>query len=195
MSRVSKEQMELNRIAIEKASSRLFRERGLAGVSVADLMAEAGLTHGGFYGHFTSKDELAAIACTKAFEQSELRWLKRVKDEPDDAAALTAITNAYLSTGNRDFAGTGCPLTSLATDVTREPKGKPVRDAFLTGLNNLIEILVDIQSTEDVTRNRSLALVQLSTMVGAQVLARATQGDKISDELLDAAREELIPDD
>ena len=80
MPRVSREQTDINRLAIEDASSRLFREQGIKAVSVADLMAAAGLTHGGFYGHFESKDALAAVACAKAFEQSAGRWEKRLDD-------------------------------------------------------------------------------------------------------------------
>ena len=74
MPRVSREQTDKNRLLIEAASARLFKEHGFDGVSVADIMASAGLTHGGFYGHFESKDELAALACAKAFEESAARW-------------------------------------------------------------------------------------------------------------------------
>ena len=74
MPRVSKEQTDRNRLLIEAASARLFKERGLNGVSVTDIMASAGLTHGGFYGHFESKDELAAVACERAFGESVVRW-------------------------------------------------------------------------------------------------------------------------
>jgi len=193
MSRVSRQQAELNRTAIEDTSSRLFREKGITGVSVADLMAAVGLTHGGFYGHFESKDALAAIACAKAFEQSTAKWNKRVSEHPDRAAALASIVDNYLSIKSRNGAGTGCPLSALAIDVAREPADKPVREAFLAGVNNLLEVLVGIQGTGDDTRDRTLALGQLSTMVGGLVLARATRGDKISDEFLAAAREQLIP--
>ena len=192
MSRVSREQAELNRTAIEDTSSRLFREKGITGVSVTDLMAAVGLTHGGFYGHFESKDALAAIACAKAFEQSVAKWHKRVGDHSDRTAALASIVDNYLSIKSRNGAGTGCPLSALAIDVAREPADKPVRDAFLTGVNNLLEILVGLQGAGDDTRDRTLALGQLSTMVGGLVLARATRGDRISEEFLAAAREQLI---
>lgn len=192
MSRVSREQAELNRIAIEDASSRLFKEKGIAGVSVADLMASVGLTHGGFYGHFQSKDELAAIACAKAFDQSTARWKKRVEDHPDRAAALASIIDNYLSIESRNSVGTGCPLSALAIDVARESEDKPVHDAFLTGVNNLLEIMVGLQGTGSDAHDRMRALGLISTMVGGLVLARATRGDNISDEFLVAAREQLI---
>lgn len=191
--RVSREQAAANRERILEVASRLFREKGLGGIGVADLMQEAGLTHGGFYGHFQSKDALAAIACAKAFEQSKAKWKKRVEEQPNRAAALASIVENYLSAKSRNAAGTGCPLSALATDVAREPADKPVRDAFLGGIYNLLEILAGLQGSGDDTRDRALALGQLSTMVGALVLARATRGDKISDELLAAARESLTP--
>lgn len=98
MPRVSKAEAEKNRAIIEQVSARLFREQGFHGISVADLMSAAGLTHGGFYGHFESKDALAAIACERAFEESVERWRKRVDAAPDRAAALESLLDGYLST-------------------------------------------------------------------------------------------------
>src|ERR1700712_5572689 len=97
MPRVSRAEADSHREAITDASARLFKERGLKGVSVADLMGAAGLTHGGFYGHFESKDALAAVACAKAFEQSGTRWQARVDDSANSADALKSIARAYLS--------------------------------------------------------------------------------------------------
>ena len=191
MSRVSREQADLNRLAIEVASARLFRERGIGGVSVAKLMAEAGLTHGGFYGHFQSKDALAGIACATAFRQSTVKWQQRITDHPDHAAALRSIIENYLSAKSRGAAGTGCPLSALAAEVAREPAYQPVRKAFLAGLKDLVEILSSLQSTGNSARNGRRALGQLATMVGGLVLARATEGDGLSDEILAAARMQL----
>ena len=192
MPRVSKAEAEKNRAIIEQVSSRLFREQGFHGISVADLMGAAGLTHGGFYGHFESKDALAAIACTRAFEESEARWRKRVDDAPDHTAALTALIDGYLSTRNRNSAGTGCPVAALANDVAREPDNKPVRAAFHDGLENLLEILSGIQTGPDDAANRSTALAQMATLAGALMLARATQGTPLSNEVLTAARSFLL---
>jgi TetR/AcrR family transcriptional repressor of nem operon len=193
MPRVSKEQTELNRSAIENASARLFREKGLNGVSVADLMAAAGLTHGGFYGHFSSKDELAAVACARAFEQSSARWAARVKDQPDDAAARKALIEAYLAPQNLHDAGNGCPAMTLAGDVAREAPGKPVRAAYLAGMSELVEILAAFTPSTDAGQRRQAALAQWSTMVGAMTLARATADSAIANEILAAARASLLP--
>jgi TetR/AcrR family transcriptional repressor of nem operon len=157
-------------------------------------MGAAGLTHGGFYGHFESKDALAAIACARAFEESEARWRKRVDDAPDRPAALTALVDGYLSARNRNGPGAGCPVAALANDVAREPEGKPVRAVFHEGLENLLEILASVQPGDDDTQRRSTAIAQMATLAGALVLARATQGTPLSNEVLAATKAHLLAD-
>ena len=192
MPRVSRAVTEKNRAAIERVSARLFREQGLQGVSVADLMAAAGLTHGGFYGHFESKDALATVACTKAFDEAVERWESRISATTDRKSALTALVNGYLSSRNSDMVGSGCPLAALATDVAREPVGKPVRNAYMAGLRRLLGVLNALQSNDNPKKDRSVALAQLSTMVGALVLARATKRHALSEQILAAARENML---
>jgi TetR/AcrR family transcriptional repressor of nem operon len=192
MPRVSRQQAESNRLAIQDASARLFREQGVKGVSVADVMAAAGLTHGGFYGHFESKDELAAVACARAFEQSTERWRRRVEGKPDSASALSSLVDGYLSVQSRNGVGDGCPISALATDVAREPADKPIRAAYLAGLKEHFEVLLSLHDSGDAATDREEALSQLSTLVGAMVLSRATRGDAISEELLGAARAHLL---
>ena len=102
MPRASKEQSAVHRKTITDASARLMRERGIQSVSVAELMGAAGLTHGGFYGHFESKDALAAEACGLAFSESVDKWQKRIAGHSDDAGAFKAIVEAYLSVRTRD---------------------------------------------------------------------------------------------
>jgi TetR/AcrR family transcriptional repressor of nem operon len=191
MARVSQAQSDRNRQTIEAVSARLFREQGLRGVSVDDLMAAAGLTHGGFYGHFESKDALAAVACTQAFRQSAGRWQDRIKGKPDRPAALKAVVDAYLSRRSRDDPGNSCPVTALAGDVAREPAHKPIRAAFTAGIKDQLAVLASLQATDDPETARERALVQLATLVGALLLARATCGDAVSQRFLDAAREHL----
>ena len=191
MPRVSREQTDINRLAIEDASSRLFREQGIKAVSVADLMAAAGLTHGGFYGHFESKDALAAVACAKAFEQSAGRWEKRLGGNLQPAG-LTGLFEAYLSQHSCNNPGAGCPIVGLGIDVAREPADKPIHAAYLGGLKQLIGLLEAAQDTGDTQADRSRTLVQMATLVGAMVLARATSGDALSGEILGAARSHLV---
>ena len=191
MPRVSKHQSQLNRVAITEASARLFRERGIAGTSVADLMGAAGLTHGGFYGHFDSKDALAAAACESAFAASVARWKARVADAKDVDAARTAIIDGFLSIKARNTPGHSCPTATLAGDVAREAVEAPIRAAFAAGLEDLLEILGSLQASADPSFDRRAALADLSLLVGAQILARATSQTALSSELLAAARDRL----
>lgn len=195
MPRVSRLQQAANRDAIEDVSARLFRERGLNGVSVADLMAAAGLTHGGFYGHFDSKDALAAAACTRAFAQSSQRraaWLAHVNDTDDRRSGFVA---RYLSVRHRDDPGHGCPAAALACDVGREPRDKPVRSAYAAGLANMVKAVAALSAAgaTGAARQRAQALTDVATLVGALVLSRATKGDPISAEILAAVQATLAP--
>jgi TetR/AcrR family transcriptional repressor of nem operon len=174
------------------AAARLLRERGIRGASVADLMAAAGLTHGGFYGHFASKDALVAAACADAYSGSVERWKARIAGCADRDAARTALIDGYLSPVSRASPGTSCPTAALAADVAREPPEAPVRDAFREGLEQLAELLASVEATGHADHDRRQALGDLSTMMGALLLARATAGHAISDELLAAGRERLV---
>lgn len=192
MPRVNRAETEKNRKAIEHAASRLIRERGLS-VSVADLMGAAGLTHGGFYGHFRSKDELNSIACALAFSEGENRWKGFIADEDSSEGARAAMVENYISPNSRAAPGAKCPLAALAVDVSREDASKPVREAFNAGIEGLVELFASVLPSDDTPdKRRSDALVQISTMVGVLVLARATNGKPISDELLNAARTHLL---
>lgn len=190
MARVSKQQMARNREEIIQVSSQLFRERGLNGVSVNDLMAAAGLTHGGFYGHFSSKDELAAIASRKALDDSASRWQDiRHQSQHDD---FRTLVEAYLSATHRDAAKDGCPITALASDIAREGENKPVRDVYLDGVKALLDRLESVSDIQGAEQRKQHVLVQLSLLLGALTLARATAGDALSDAFLLSAKTALI---
>lgn len=191
MPRVSRAQTAANHQAIENAASRLFRERGLHGVSVAEVMADCGLTHGGFYLHFASKDALAAAACGHAFAHAHETWQRRVAAADSAAAAKRAIAEGYLDSAYRDPAVAACPTATLVTDVAREPVAHPIHAAYLAGVTQQIDTLAALGASGDAARDRAAACVQLATMMGALLLARATRGDAVSDEILDAARAHL----
>src|SRR5215218_2291355 len=106
--RVSREQADKNREHVIDVASRLFRQRGFEGIGVADLMKEAGLTHGGFYGHFASKDDLIAEAAARALTRALANWSSVAERAPDDP--LSAIADAYLTGPHRDNPGAGCLL-------------------------------------------------------------------------------------
>ena len=191
MPRVSRAQAEDNHQAIEDAASRLFRERGLDAVTVADVMAEAGLTHGGFYTHYSSKDDLAASACTAAFAVAAEKWRRRIESAPSAAAAREAITDGYLRDQHCDPTVATCPTATLVTDVARAHTSHPIRPAYLEGVREQINTLAKLQSSADPAGAREAAWVQLATMMGALLLARATHGDPLSDEIVTAARKHL----
>ena len=193
MPRVSRAEAESHREQITDASSRLFKERGIDGVSVADLMGAAGLTHGGFYGHFESKDALAGVAVAHAFGQSAERWRKRVAAQPDAPAGRATLIDKFLAPRSLKDVGASCPSVSMATDVAREPAAAPIRAAFVDGLEGLVQILAGVEGGPDAAARRTAALADYATMAGALLLARATEGSPLATELLAAARARLLP--
>ncbi len=193
MPRVSRAEAEIHREQITEASARLFRERGINGVSVADLMGAAGLTHGGFYGHFESKDALAGVAVAHAFEQSVERWNRRIAAAPDDAARRAVLVDKFLAHRSMKDVGMGCPSVSMAGDVAREPATAPIRTAYLDGLESLVQVLASVEQGADAAAKRAAALADFATLAGALMLARATEGAPLSAEILAAARARLAP--
>ncbi|WP_277964851.1 TetR family transcriptional regulator [Pseudomonas sp. RIT-To-2] len=191
MPRVSRQQTERNREIILQVATRLFRERGLKGLSVAEVMNAAGLTHGGFYGHFESKEALAAQACQQAFDQSVQRWAERTAPTRDRKGARRVLVDNYLADNNRDIPGDGCPAVGLAGDVCHEAEDSPLRRVYTEGVHALIDDYEAVMDQPQAEARRQTALVEFALMVGAITLARATEGDPLSDEILQAARESL----
>jgi TetR/AcrR family transcriptional regulator, transcriptional repressor for nem operon len=190
MARVSREQAHLNRERVVEVASRLFRERGYQGIGIADLMAEAGLTHGGFYNNFASKDALAGEACAYAFGDTDFDLaVSAGKREP---GSLGTMVDAYLSPSHRARPGTGCPLPALAADAAREPLGSPLRHSFTAGLTAMVERVAAVLPAATKARRRKRALGSIATLVGAVALARAVDDDDLAEEILEAARAAAI---
>jgi TetR/AcrR family transcriptional repressor of nem operon len=186
--RVSREVAAANRARIIAMASNLFREKGFNGIGVADIMQAADLTHGGFYGHFKSKDELVVEACETALAKAALTWAQRAADAPE--RPLEALYKEYLSPGKREQAGRSCCFAVLGADAARQ--GKPVRAAFAAGLKPLIDILAKFVPAASKAARRRKALAVMSQLVGAMVLARAVDDPALSDEILAAAKAELL---
>jgi TetR/AcrR family transcriptional repressor of nem operon len=176
MMRVTREQVTENRQTILDAAGRLFRERGFDAVTVAEVMNAAGLTHGGFYGYFKSKDDLIAEALAETLTGNRER-------PSGDFAAYVA---AYLSRTHRDDRRHGCATAALAADTARQ--ADDIRSEMTTGLKRQIERLSRIAPGEDSARKRRAAIAGWATMVGAMILARASNDPKLSDEVLDETR-------
>jgi TetR/AcrR family transcriptional regulator, transcriptional repressor for nem operon len=159
-------------------------------------MATAGLTHGGFYRHFESKDALVAQACAAAFTQ-RLAAMDDALEATDNAdAARRAWLGDYLSPTHRDTPDNGCATAALAGDVARAPDGAALRDAYVEGLRSMIEKMGGLGNRpEDTEAREQEVLVELATAVGALVLSRATAGDDLSERLLAATRRHLIDDE
>ncbi len=192
MPRVSRAQAHAHREAIAEAAARLFRERGFDGVSVAEAMSAAGLTHGGFYGHFQSKDALAAEACERSFAKSAEAWRATAAAAASPEAALAEIVGNYLRDGAETVPRPACAAVALAGDVARCPPEKPVHNAFAEGVEALLAALEGPLAQRSETP-RADAAVLLATLVGALGLARATRGTPLAAEILAAARAHLIP--
>jgi TetR/AcrR family transcriptional repressor of nem operon len=182
--KVSREQMAASRERLLDIAARLFRERGFEGVSVAEVMQQAGLTHGGFYGHFASKEALAAEAATHALAQTSSRWKATLEDSGADG--LTRIVDAYLSQRHRDHPGAGCAIAALGPELARQ--ADPVRNAFASELENLIAVLAGFLPGADPAERRKRAQALMAQLVGAIVLARALGRSVQSAEILEAVR-------
>lgn len=186
--RVSREKAAANRERIIETAGALFRANGFGGIGVADIMKAADLTHGGFYGHFASKDDLAAQASHRAAARSAANWRKVVADAPDKPFA--ALLERYLSPRHRDDPGQGCAFAALGGDAARS--GKTVRSAFTQGLLPLLDILAKAMPPGSKAARRRKALAAMAGLVGALTLARAVDDPSLSDEILEAARRELL---
>jgi TetR/AcrR family transcriptional repressor of nem operon len=192
MSKASQADAAIHREEVVAAASRLLRERGAAGISVSDVMSAAGLTHGGFYKHFSSKDELVGIAASEAFD-GLLSLMDRLRsDIPDRATAKGAMLDDYLSAEHRDNPGDGCANTGLASDAARASAESPLRRSYRAGVEKTLAQLTGYEAdAADPAEARRQAIGDLATMVGALTLARATAGDALSDEILEVVREQL----
>jgi len=163
---------------VKKASVRL-REKGAHGIGVADLMKDAGLTHGGFYAHFDSREALVVEAFAYAMDRSTERW-RRLGEQTPPEKRLSAIVDAYLSPVHRDDPGHGCAVPALGAEIAREsPK---TRKAFSAKLEQLVDVIA--AQIPDVPRKaaRKQALAALATMMGTVVLARVAGNGEFSDE-------------
>ncbi|WP_291589421.1 TetR/AcrR family transcriptional regulator [Comamonas sp. UBA7528] len=199
--KVSKAQAAENRAGIVDAAARLYREHGLAGVGVADITRDAGLTHGGLYRHFESKDALAREACLRAFDWTitPLEALDAPRADAGPEQLLQSLVDSYLSTTHRDHPGNGCPAAALAVDAARA--GPEMSAVFAQGVEQNIQrftrALMPASARDQrpaTPEERARTIAMLSSMVGALVLARATAAGNpaLSEEILTTLRAQLV---
>jgi TetR/AcrR family transcriptional repressor of nem operon len=185
--KVSKETMAEHREQIIVAAARRFREGGFDNVSVADIMKEVGLTHGGFYGHFTSKEELAALASLRALTETVVKWQTLADEAPGDR--LKAVVDSYLSLRHHNRAETGCLLAALGTEISRQPAA--VKEAVTVGQQKILDFLSGIAPGKTKALRRKQAVVTLAAMVGGMTIARATSDPQFRQEILDTVADSV----
>jgi len=187
--RYSKEhKQETHERIVKKASVRL-REKGAHGIGVADLMKEAGLTHGGFYAHFDSREALVVEAFAYAMDRSTERWRKVAEQTPPDKRLATIVEN-YLTPVHRDDPGNGCAVPALGAEIAREsPK---TRKAFAAKLEQMIDMMADQVPDVPPKAARKQAMATLATMIGTLVLSRIAGTGEFSGEILGAGREAVL---
>ena len=172
-----------NRQTVINVASRLFRERGFDGIGLKGLMEGAGLTQGAFYKQFASKEDLAARASRRALESASRRWSAAAADNPEDP--LGAVVAFYLSADHRDEKMDGCPIVALGSDAARQ--SSEVKASFETGIREYLKMLGGWLGEVDGEEPSGKAMAILSTMVGAVVLSRAINDERLSKQFLQAA--------
>ena len=183
----SQTQKRKNHERIVRTASKRFREKGLEGVGIADLMQEIGLTVGGFYKHFDSRDDLVVEALRYALST-------RRRQAPAAASGGPPLTYAklvedYLSEEHRDHPGSGCVISALAGDIARS--GKRTRAVLTEEIRNALQLIADLTPGKVEEPTRSTAILTMSALVGAVGLARAVSDDALSREILQSVGELL----
>ena len=184
--RVSRVQAEENRQKVIDVASRLFREHGFDGIGLKDLMEGAGLTQGAFYKQFASEDDLAAQASRRALESASRRWSAAAAANPQDP--LGAVIAFYLSMEHRAERMDGCPVVALGPDAARH--GADVKASFEAGIREYLELLGRWIGDGEKPSGKAMSI--LSTMVGAVVLSRAVNDERLSKRFLQAAAESVL---
>jgi TetR/AcrR family transcriptional regulator, transcriptional repressor for nem operon len=175
MGRSSRVQANNNRERIVEVASGLFRAHGVEAVGIADVMKAVGMTQGGFYRHFASKDALAAEACSLAFHRAAENWRRVAQDAAQRGRDVTAaLTAYYLAPKSPDMT---CPMIALAPDAARRPSDDPVHQAYVAGVRNLFGMFTDLAIAHDAGATHGRLRALFAGMVGSNMLARAADSE------------------
>lgn len=169
-------------------ASTMIRERGIDGVSVHEVMKAAGMTHGAFYAHFDSKDDLASAAIQEAMAQSDAKVTDALADS---ATAKETFIATYLSDAHRDHCGQGCLMAALVAEIGRRERDKV---ALSRHIRRRIERIVAGFRWGNRGPKRDQAILMTAAMVGALILARSIDDRELSDEILAATKRQLLSD-
>jgi TetR/AcrR family transcriptional regulator, transcriptional repressor for nem operon len=187
--RKNREEAAKTRDRIVETASRKFRENGISETGLADLMAAAGLTQGGFYRHFKSKDHLVDEVCAHSCEA----MLSSTLSETEGCSAkkgLKSVVDNYLSEEHRDDRADGCLFAGLLSDLARA--GDTTRDIAAEGLMRLVELVAQQYPDETPKAARQRAMGAVATMIGALSIARVVRDPKMSAAILESARRQIL---
>jgi TetR/AcrR family transcriptional regulator, transcriptional repressor for nem operon len=180
--RKSKADTELTRRKIVETAAREFQRKGIQGTGLTDLMAAAGLTHGGFYRHFASKDQLVAEACAEAMRDTSA-VLSDAASEAVEQPELQSIIEKYLDVAHRDDCGGGCPLASLGSELARADIN--TREVVSEGFNRLVDMVAATMRRRNPEAARSDAIFATVALVGAVTMSRVVTDPDLSNEILE----------
>lgn len=186
--RKSKEETAVTRRRIVETAAREFRRNGVSATGLADTMAAAGLTHGGFYRHFGSKEELVAEA-SEAAMQSTLDRAEAAANRAANKGRLQAILEAYLSSNHRDHPSEGCPLAGLGSELTRS--NDETRKVITAQIENFLALIVAQMPRRKHEAAESRAILVLCAMVGAVTLSRIAADPELSSKILRETNRQL----
>lgn len=186
--RVSRAKARENHQAVINAASQLFRERGFDGIGLKELMKGAGLTQGGFYKQFTSKEDLVKQAVRRSMEVATRRWSDASAANPE--TRLEAVISFYLSLEHVQERGQGCPLVALGSDGARQ--SEDVKALFEAGVKAHLSVLDELAPSSEHETPYAKAMVVLSLMVGALTLSRVVNDQILAEDILHAAAAEIL---
>lgn len=182
--KVSRQQAERNRREVVASAARLFREHGFDGIGLGEVMRAAGLTHGGFYKQFDSKEGLVREAMAAALERSRAQWRERLASSAGDP--LPTLVEGYLSPAHRDNPADGCAFAALAAEAARRSDPQ-LREVFEEQARGYLDMLCSMLDDQPGASSRDRALAMLSTLVGALLMSRVVVDPQLSDDFLRAA--------
>jgi TetR/AcrR family transcriptional regulator, transcriptional repressor for nem operon len=187
--RKSRRETAETRQRIVEAASGEFRRNGIDRTGLSELMAAAGLTHGGFYKHFESKKQAVAESIAFGIESTIESWRRTLSSAPPNLGLQTAITE-YLSTHHRDDVASGCPFPALGSEMARSDNS--VREATTAGFLKVVDLIASQLGGMTRSAARKEALWMFSTMIGAVIMARVVTDPSVSDSILREARKHLV---
>ena len=186
--KVSKETVGQNRERVIATAARLFRERGIDGIGLVELMKAAGLTPGGFYRQFKSKDDLVLQAVKRAYHDMSEDLARRIAASDDP---LQTLVRHYVSDYHRDDPGQGCSLAAMAADAARHDD-PALRQCFGTIVRNYIGLLTKLVPGHSAKAKRSAAITSLAEMIGSVILSRVVPDPALSGEIIDTVSNDLV---